>query len=412
MQSRTYRFLPLFTLWFGASISVAEMQTGGLMAPAGLSTGILAIAGGHLLGALLLGLMGYLGFREGTPAIMCTRISFGLKGSWLLSLANTIQLLGWTAVMLRFSGQAVSSILLTAWGLDNTRVYAVVFIGCLVALWSFWETQGQHWGNMTAVGLLLCLALLVSWVLSQKAGGPLPPAAAPEQAMSFGGAFELSLVMPLSWVPLVADYSSRAKSARIAFLAPSVGYCLGSVWMYSLGFAGALLTGQSDPVPMLLAAGFGVAALSIVALSTVCTTFLDVYSTIMTARNVYPALPAKSAVPVVVCLGIALALVLDSKLYMHFLEMIGAFFAPLSAILFSDYFLMRNDSRNRPVDITGLASLLAGIASHSAFGYWNSPLGPTLSCLLFTLALHIALRRISAARLRVPPAQGSHPRMK
>lgn len=167
MQSRTYRFLPLFTLWFGASISVAEMQTGGLMAPAGLSTGIWAIAGGHLLGALLLGLMGYLGFREGTPAIMCTRISFGLKGSWLLSLANTIQLLGWTAVMLRFSGQAVSSILLNVWGLDNTRVYAVVFIGCLVALWSFWETQGQHWGNMAAVGLLLCLALLVSWVLSQ-----------------------------------------------------------------------------------------------------------------------------------------------------------------------------------------------------------------------------------------------------
>lgn len=152
--------------------------------------------------------------------------------------------------------------------------------------------------------------------------------------MSFGGAFELSLVMPLSWVPLVADYSSRAKSARIAFLAPSVGYCLGSVWMY--------------------------------------------------------------------CLGIALALVLDSKLYMHFLEMIGAFFAPLSAILFSDYFLMRNDSRNRPVDITGLASLLAGIASHSAFSYWNSPLGPTLSCLLFTLALHVTLRRLSAARLPVP----------
>ncbi len=399
MESRSYRFLPLATLWFGAAITVAEMQTGGLMAPAGLSTGLVALVSGHLLGGLLLGLMGYLGYREGKPSLVCTRISFGHKGSWLLSLANTIQLLGWTAVMLRFSGQAVSGIAQSAWGWTGVQTPAVLVIGCLVALWALWETQGQHWGNMAAVGLLLCLAVLMTWVLGQKSGGSLPSAPPGVAPMGFGAAFELSLVMPLSWVPLVADYACRAKNARTAFLAPPLGYLCGSLWMYSLGFAGSLITGRSDPIPMLLAAGFGVAALSVTALSTICSTFLDVYSAIMTARNVHPALPVKRSVPVVVVLGVALALVLDSNLYMRFLEMIGAIFAPLSAILFSDYYLLRNDSREKQADAAGLASLLCGIVSHTAFNIWGSPIGPTLSCLLFTLALHVALRKLRPGRV-------------
>ncbi len=388
---RIYVWFPLALLWFGASISVAEINTGGLVASAGVMPGLAAIAAGHLVGVVLLGLMGYLGFREQMPSIMCTRIAFGKRGSWLLSLANVMQLLGWTAVMLQQNAQAVDGITRSLWGVKAGPM-ATVIMGCLVLLWALWESEGKTAGNSLAVLLLGLLAVLVSWTLRGRAEGSV--ISIPAKSMSFSEAFDLSLIMPLSWVPLVADYACRAKSARAACLAPALGYLAGSVWMYCLGFAGALITGEADPTPMLLAAGLGVAALSVVVLSTVVSTFLDVYSVVESAKNVIPSLPVKTTSCITVFLGACAALVWDSNVYINFLSCIGAVFAPLSAILFADYFLLRVDAREQPVSVPSLVSLGAGVAAHVGFSVVGSPLGPTLSCLLVALAAQIAGRTL------------------
>lgn len=394
--TRIYFWFPLTLLWFGASISVAEINAGGLMASAGIIPGLAAIAAGHLVGSLLLGLMCYVGFREKMPSLMCTRIAFGRRGSWLLSLANVMQLLGWTAVMLQQNTQAVGGITRSLWGVENGPAVTVV-MGCLVLLWALWESEGKTVGNSLAVLLLGLLAVLVSWTLWGRAEGAV--IAEPVKSMSFSEAFELSLIMPLSWVPLVADYACRAKSARAACLAPALGYLAGSVWMYCLGFAGALITGEADPTPMLLAAGLGVAALSVVVLSTVVTTFLDVYSAVASAKNVAPALPVKPMSCVVVFLGTCAALVWDSDVYISFLSCIGAVFAPLSAVLFTDYFLLRVDAREQSMSLPSMVSLGAGIVAHIFFSVFGSPLGPTISCLLTALLVQIAGRALEK-RLR------------
>jgi putative hydroxymethylpyrimidine transporter CytX len=396
-DNKDYSWFPLTLLWFGAAMSVAEIQTGGIMSAAGLAPGMAALFGGHLLGAFLLGLMGYLGYKERMPSLMCTRISFGRRGSWVLSVANIMQLLGWTATMLQLNSQALGGITRTLWGFESTRL-AVLVLAFLVALWAFWESQGNHWGNTVAVILLACLGLLITWVLfGQTAHDPLPMRT-PQEPMSLGQAFELSLIMPLSWVPLVADYASRAKSARAACLGPALGYFIGSVWMYGLGFAGALLTGESSPTPMLMAAGLGVAALSVLVFSTVVTTFLDVYSVVASARNIAPNLPERPAGLAVVVIGASAALFWNSDVYVNFLYCIGAVFAPLSAILFTDYFLLRRDERNVAASIPGLASLVCGIAAYWIFSWVGTPIGPTLSCLLLTLAAHTLLRKKFPAR--------------
>ena len=418
--TRTYSWFPLTLLWFGAAMSVAEIQTGGITAAAGLVPGLWAVVLGHLVGVTLLGLMAYIGFREGMPTLMCTRIAFGRRGSWLLSCANIIQLLGWTAVMIQQNSQAVGGITRSLWGVDAGPV-AILALGCLIGLWALWETEGKHTGNTLAVILLGLLALLVSWVLWHKAGqmgiGGMQPAdlgqagdaaqaagitqnngaplAAATPGMSFGQAFELSLVMPLSWVPLVADYASRAKNARTACLAPALGYLVGSLWMYGLGFAGAMITGEANPTPMLLAAGLGVAALGVLVLSTVITTFLDVYSVTATARNIFPHLSPKKAGLCAVIIGTGAALIWDGNLYVNFLYAIGAVFAPLSAILFTDYFLLRRDERERQASWPALLSLAVGVASHAAFSALESPLGPSLSCLPVTLGVHVLLRKLT-----------------
>lgn len=97
----------LFALWFSAAISMAEIYTGGLLAPLGFSDGVKAIIIGHLIGGGIMLLAGAIGAESGLPAIaMSTRISFGTYGSYLFSILNILQLIGWTAVMIIAGGRA------------------------------------------------------------------------------------------------------------------------------------------------------------------------------------------------------------------------------------------------------------------------------------------------------------------
>ena len=387
-----YSWFPLFFLWLGAAISVAEIYTGGAIASAGPTTGFFAIIVGHLLGSLLLALMAFIGYREKKPSIMCTRISFGEKGSWILSAANVLQLAGWTAVMLQQSGEAISLILRELWAIENATTMVVVGMGVLVALWTSWERKGNFTANILAVLCLAGLSLLLTWVLWGMSATATP--AAKPATMRFALAFELSIVMPLSWVPLVADYACRAKKASIAIFAPAVGYFIGSVWMYGIGFAGALYTGEANPSPMLLAAGFGISALGIVALSTITTTFLDVYSAVASAQNVSGKLPFRVGALAVVAIGTVLALFWNYQVYEGFLHYIGAIFAPLSAIMIADYYLLRRDYSTWNVSLGGLASLVLGMCAHSLAARFDSPLGPIVTCLLATLCIHLLIRSV------------------
>lgn len=197
---KAYSWFPLALLWFGAAMSVAEIQTGGLMSAAGPVTGLTALLAGHVAGSCLLGLMGYLGFKERMPSLMCTRIAFGRRGSWLLSLANVMQLLGWTAVMLQLNSQALGGITRTLWGFESPRG-AVLFLACLVAIWALRESRGKYSANTIAVILLALLGLLTTWVLCGHTADPDIAAPPPQAPLAFSEAFELSLIMPRAGFP-------------------------------------------------------------------------------------------------------------------------------------------------------------------------------------------------------------------
>ena len=121
-MSETKRYLGsfgLFALWFGAAISMAEIFTGGLLAPLGFSDGVKAILLGHLIGGVIMLLAGTIGAKSGLPSIMSTRISFGTYGSYLFSLLNILQLIGWTAVMIISGGRATNELSSVLFSFDN-----------------------------------------------------------------------------------------------------------------------------------------------------------------------------------------------------------------------------------------------------------------------------------------------------
>jgi putative hydroxymethylpyrimidine transporter CytX len=379
----------LFFLWFGAAVSVAEILTGGYLAELGAAKGLWAILLGHLAGTLLLVLAGLIGFRERVPAIMSTRISFGKQGSYLISVINILQLVGWTAIMIIQGGTAMNVIAVSLWHFDHPTLTACL-VGSLVGLWVFWGVKGFKRINTLAAGLLLILTVVMSWVVFTH---PAAAAEAVRQKGAFGMGFELSIIMPLSWFPLISDYTSLAKTKKGALIAPFFGYFIGSCWMYLIGMAGGLLSGSPDPTKIMLAANLGLTALAILGLSTVTTTFLDVYSAGISLINIFPRVNDRMAAVGFTAIGTAIALVFPIERYTDFLYVLGSVFSPLIAILLSDYFILKCDNRGRRADAVATVSLVAGITFYYLIKAQDLPMGSTLSTIVFTAALHFVLRR-------------------
>ncbi|TEB09774.1 cytosine permease [Pelotomaculum propionicicum] len=200
-----------FTLWFGAAVSLAEIMTGSLIAPLGLKQGLFVILTGHLIGALILALVGVIGFKEKSPSLKSSRLSLGKYGSYIISFFNIIQLIGWTAIMLIQSARSLQSITGKLFGFENFYIL-VVITGVLVLIWALNTESAINTVNNVAVVLLLVLCLLM--LKSVMAGNEIKEIAS---NISFGAALELSIIMPLTWLPLISDYTMLGKSARGSF---------------------------------------------------------------------------------------------------------------------------------------------------------------------------------------------------
>ncbi|MGE4551656.1 MAG: putative hydroxymethylpyrimidine transporter CytX [Desulfovibrionaceae bacterium] len=394
----------LFFLWFGAAVSVAEMLTGGMLADLGLTRGLWANVVGHALGCGLLVLGGLVGWRERLPAIRSMRLSFGAQGSYLLSVLNVLQLVGWTAVMVMLGGSALAGLWAQMAGPAPEPVFAGV-VGLLVAVWVFFGVRGFKRLNTAAVVLLFGLTVALTVLLLRHG---LPEAAWAPAGGSFSLGLELAVIMPLSWFPLIADYTSLAESRRAAWLGPLAGYFLGSVWMYGIGLVGAAQTGQADPSAMLVAAGLGAVALAIVGLSTVTTTFLDVWSAAVSSQNVRPRLSARWAAVGFALLGTGLGAFFPMERYEWFLYLLGSVFAPIVAILLVDAFVLGEDRRGRAADPAAFLALALGVAFYYVVQPLDPPAGPTLCTVAFSGAAHLGLRLGERAlRGRIFACQGA-----
>jgi putative hydroxymethylpyrimidine transporter CytX len=375
-------------LWFGAAISIAEMITGGLIAPLGFQTGALAIFIGHLAGTTLLVLGGIIGTQERIPALMSTRISFGEYGSYLFSILNVLQLLGWTAVMIIAGARSVNQITKLLWSFDNLLLWSLVIGGCIF-IWIIWGKEGWKKLNMVAVFLLFLLTMVLSYIVmgnqelfTKEVVG----------TMSFGEAVELSAVMPLSWLPLIADYTRYAKDKKSAAWGSWIGYFTGSCWMYIIGLGAAIVAGDSDPAAMMLAANLGIFALGIVVLATVTTTFMDAYSAGVTFLNIFPSWNEKTVALAMTVIGTILAILVDMEQYENFLYAIGSVFAPLFAILLTDYFILKNKKIQSSLLVNWGAALVwvVGVVLYYQFITFQFVLGATIPVMLITGCLNIA----------------------
>ena len=368
-------------IWFGAAVSLAEILTGMSFSSLGMGKGIAAVVIGHVIGCVMLFLAGVIGGKMRLSAMETVKASFGSKGGLLFSTLNVLQLVGWTAIMIYDGALAADGIFGTG------RILWCVVIGALIILWIMVGISNLGKINTVAMAALFILTVILCKVIFFS-GNVLTPAA--EQALSFGGAVELSVAMPLSWLPLISDYTREADKPVKATAVSAIVYGIVSCWMYIIGMGAAMLTEGSDIAEIMVKAGLGVAGLLIIVFSTVTTTFLDAYSAGISFESIFSKIKGKYAAVAVTVIGTVAAVIWPMDDITDFLYLIGSVFAPMIAVQIADFFIIKKDSRGRGFDFINLAVWLVGFICYRLLMNVDIIVGYTLPDMVITALLCLA----------------------
>ena len=386
MEERRTSFFENGLIWFGAAVSIAEIMTGTYFAPLGFSKGLLAILIGHIIGCIMLFLSGLIGGTVRKSAMETAKMSFGSKGALLFSVLNIIQLVGWTAIMI-FDGA------LAANGIFNigNGVWCTI-IGVLIILWILIGIKNLGKVNAAAMAALFVLTIVLSFVIFEKNNG----LNVSGQGMTFGAAVELSVAMPLSWLPLISDYTREAEKPFKATAVSAITYGLVSCWMYVIGMGAAIFTTESDIAQIMVKAGLGIAGLLIIVFSTVTTTFLDAYSAGVSSESLSGKINGKLIAVAVALIGTLGAIFLPLYDITEFLYFIGSVFAPMIAIQIADFFILQKNAESCSFHVQNLAIWFVGFLVYRLLMRVDILVGNTLPDMLITILLCVAVSKIGA----------------
>ena len=350
-DERRLTFLDTFVLWLDLGISFLVMVVGIFLVP-GLSLmgAFAAILVGAVMGNALLALVATIGSDTGVPTMVLFRPVLGLRGSYLPSVLNLLQLIGWATFEIIVMAQAANLLSRRLLG-GGSYLGWVTFFSVLTILMALggpilvvkqYMEKFAIWVVLLTVGWLT-YAVLTTYglqVLLSKPG---------TGEMSFWLAVDLVAVMPVSWVPLVADYSRFARTRSTAFWGTGLGYFVAHVWEYALGallaLSAAVTQDPTAPINPLLAAVAGLtagwAALLILLVDETDEGFANVYSAAVSTQNVLPRMGQRTLVLMIGVVVFVLAATVPLVQYESFLLLIGSIFIPLLGILTADYFVLQ-----------------------------------------------------------------------
>jgi NCS1 family nucleobase:cation symporter-1 len=418
---RVLGFLDYFVLWADLGVGLLVLAAGSYLVPGlGLPEALLAIVLGTAAGNLMLGLAGVIGSEHGIPSMVSLRPSFGQRGSYLPSLINVVQLVGWGAFEIVIMAQASSRLSGPILGFASYPIWAVGW-GAIVVLLALGGplVVVRQW--LEKIGIWLVL-LTISWMavyaltrgdLGSIWGRP------GDGSLGFAQAIDLVVAMPISWLPLVADFNRFAKDSRSSFAGTVAGFGVANVLCYALGAILILVLPSTDLVGSIMTVAFGAAGLALLLGDETDNAFADVYSSAISIKNVIPGLPTRALVAAVGGTCLALALTVDLASFQGFLYLVGSLITPLFGVLFADYFLLRRrrytNEELYPLDLRGelpwgvnpiaLVAWAAGVGAYLGETTYVGWLGGTLPSLGASMAVYLLVSlAIKGARRPPEPA--------
>lgn len=398
------------SLWFSLGVGLLVMQVGAYLVPAtGLREAVFAIVLGSMLGAALLAWVAKLGCDSGLSSAGLMHRSYGSLFARLPVFLNIIQLLGWTTFELVIMRESTAAIAREAFGLDLGRSAAVVLPtllwgGVLIALLSG-SMVGLVRRFVARFGLPLVVLSLI-WLTWQFAGQLRASGLAElwnqpgDGSMGMFSALDLVIAMPVSWLPLVADYARHGRSSRGALGGVWLGYAVANIWCYGLG---VMIVSAVEPetglVSALLLAQGGLIALGLIMIDELDNAYGDIYSGSVSAHSLKPKWSIKRWGIALAVLSICLAMVLPMHSLEPFLLTLSSVFVPLYGVILGRLSLGGNiDAPQRRVDSTSAALWLLGIAFYHGLAQWAPGFGSALPTLALTFVLALATRRTGSLR--------------
>ena len=394
----------LFSLWFSLGVGLMVLQTGALLAPGlGLSGALAAIACGTLVGVLLLASVAVIGSDTGLSAMAALRLTLGRGGASAPALLNLLQLIGWGSFEIIVMRDAASLLGARAFGdgslWTSPLLWTVLFGGLATLLavtgpLTFVRKVLRKWG----IWLLLGACLWLTWNLFAKADLVALWNTAGDGSMPLAVGFDIAIAMPLSWLPLIADYSRFGKRARSVFGGTAVGFFIGNFWLMSLGVAYTLAFAPSGEVNALLlalaGAGLGIPLLLIL-LDESENAFADIHSAAV-STSLLSGLKVEHLALAIGVLCTLIACFAPLAQYQNFLLLIGSVFAPLFGVVLVDHFILRKRSvpaAHSALRWTALLAWLGGLSTYHLLANLYPEVGATLPALLLAGLLQYLLGR-------------------
>ncbi len=382
-------------IWFGVAISVSEIEAGIEIGAAAARDSLwFPLVLGHVFGGILLFFVGLVGARVRLNAMETTTSSFGKYGSKFFAALNTFQLLAWVAVL---NAQGASA--LAGLNLPISFPFTCVILAILIATWVYVGIRRS--ANVTTV-VMAALAVLLA-ILSVKlfglgsgsnaanianaAGAATGNAAANATALKFWNIFEISIAMPISWLPVISDYTKDVEKPVKATAISAIAYTFASLWMYVIGIEISGIGANNNIAQAILLAGLGIPGIIIVVLSTVTTNFLAANSAGESSKAIYSKINPKIAGIVVSLLSAALAISGIMEHYISFLYLIASVFAPMAAVLLVSFYFSKKRSESLGVWLWNIFAWLAGFIAYQVAERFDSVfLGPTLLAVIVSAA--------------------------
>lgn len=380
MDNRTGLFTNA-VIWFGVAISVSEIQAGIQIASASPVDSVwVPLILGHIIGGILLFSVGLIGARLRVNAMESIKSTFGNYGSKFFAILNVLQLIAWVAVL-----NAQGAMALMGLNLEIAFPIICMILAVLVALWVYIGLKRSSKVTTIIMMVLTILLIVLSVKLfTVKSYQPLPAANA--SALTFWNIFEISIAMPVSWLPVISDYTKDVKKPVKATAVSAIAYTIASLWMYFIGIE-IVGIGTLDISQAILIAGLGIHGVLILVLSTVTTNFLATNSAGESSKAIFNRLDPKIAGVIVSFLSALLAISGIMDHYISFLYLITSVFAPMAAVLIVSFYCGNEHNERKDFCWNIFAWFVGFIIYQASVGLDSVFLGPTLLAVIASALL-------------------------
>lgn len=406
LKYRLIRGTEYFVLWSSLGVGLLVFSAGSFLSSARFADAIFAIIIGSVAGSFLLALAGKIGSDNAVPSLISMRPSFGIQGSYIPAILNVMQLIGWTIfeimIMSKAAEMLVNGIIpYYAWAIIIGSFIALLGIAGPLTVIKRWIGKFSIWIVYGSTAIIL-LSLLTSGNLSKILSASTMTAGtttASITTMSFFTALDLVIAMPISWMPLVADYNRFAHNSKGAFRGTLVGFTVTNILFYF----GGLLLGRSDVVAIISVIQslfFGFLLLVLLA-DEADNAFADVYSAAVSAQNIFHKVNQRHLIIGFTALSTILAILVPISEYQTFILLIGAVFVPLFGVVLSDYYIVKHQKYDVKNTMYGKDALRIGSPAIISWAF-----GVLMYYLLSSLS-PIYIPQLSAAGATIPSLVGS-----